>query len=135
MGTVIVVDSWLIDLAGKGEQYRKPAYVLAKAQLELAKNTGHMLSYSDPYIRRKLIERLEKGSMPGIMVRCLRCEVWAHLRDWIKASGWSDEQRFALWSEMSEKHGLARAQFLKPCPGEFVAAAVIGQLRDLAEEE
>jgi hypothetical protein len=69
--------------------------LLLRVQIRTYKRTGHIISYADEYVMRKIRNHAKRATLPNCYARCMRCNCPALLIDWCAAVELADDPLMA----------------------------------------
>jgi hypothetical protein len=121
-GSILLVDQKLIELGLQSRGHRALCKLLLDAQASCFGSTGHIISYADEYIMRRIRRGGGDSKVPNVYARCMRCGCLALLLDWCAAAslalGYVD---FGHLYPDGARHPVDNS-FWHPCNGSRIAA-------------
>lgn len=120
----MVGDARLLDLALESPGANLLAGILLRCQLATYRRRGHILSYSDEYVWRRLRTARSGCRLPNVYVRCMRCGCAALLLDWCIATHMDTEPLRPPGRRRGRSEQIS-GEYLGQCGGHELAASAL----------
>lgn len=121
MGSLILGEAWLLQLAEQSASTRRIAARLLRMQILTANRSGHVLYLGwEPY-RDQIADATHWGKVAGLVVECADCHCQAVLHQWETAALLTSAGRKTLWQSQRPLYPRAVLAYLAKCPGSVVA--------------
>lgn len=131
----LIADSWFMELGELSDGHALMAGVLLKTQLDTFRKTGHLLDFSQEYVRRKLTSTTSVLRLGNMYCRCLRCGCRQRLAYWMEAVIFDQEARERRIEAAAPGAG-GTVVYLRQCMGnEFAETAMLVLNVDLSERD
>jgi hypothetical protein len=124
----VIVDRALLDMRLARRDSKDVVLLLAKVQYRAFASTGHILSYADEYVWRKIKRSIEIGRIPTIYVRCMRCGCLAHFAHWAIAVDYLDAPLLPGRRLTSSAPEPTNPIYRDRCKGDIEAAGLLSLL-------
>ncbi len=119
--TELVGDEALLTMGQTSGGHRLLCGTLLRAQIATYSRLGHIISFSDEYVMRKIKTAGYTGRLPNIWCRCLRCGCLAHLLDWCVAVDLAGDRLKVDRRWANRKTAPIDRRFMAECQGSDVA--------------
>lgn len=135
MGSTLVADGWLLELAKSGDRQAPVATKLLRMQATVAARTAHLVPLSSEYLRRRIFHAARYGHIASAWVACANCGTQATLQNWVDCGLATPEERAALLAEFKGKLPPETLAYYRYCPGGDYAADIAASERLPARRE
>lgn len=123
--TELVGDANLIELAGVRPQLDWVIGILLRVQFSTYRRTGHIISYADEYVWRRIKMFNRYATLPNIHCRCIRCNCRALLLDWYCALDWQHPELIAKIKARQSLSDPVSDAYRSECQGEALLARLL----------